>query len=447
MTERGQAGLDGAPACPFVAFGDDRDGRSTSPDHRHRCFAETPPAPRAVAHQEAYCLSSAFPVCPTFQDWARREAAHARGAGERPQTAPTATVASAATIAPTPTPAPTPPPTATEPDLYAEWAIPPAPEAGETPTAPLDDLDDEPIQRNPPRDWAAPPPWASGQSGAGGAGRPVAATTGMAAASAGPGSPDVPARPVEGQGLAGSPADRVAAGEAPAATAWSASTAGSAHQAPDEELASLVGGGSSPSPASAAAIASVSSAAAPSPPTDESTGDAYPPPTRTGRRPAVSSTRPSADAVPGPAWERMRHYETYPPIKTRSGMRGASRVALVAGALGIAALALFMLPALLGIGGGGSSASASPSASRPVSSTSAAPTIAPGPSQLTYTIKKGDTLSKVANKFHVALADLLAANPDITDPNKVSLGQVIIIPTASAGSPAATAKPSRSVAP
>ena len=83
MTERGLPSMDGAPACPFVAFGDDRDGRSTSPDHRHRCFAESPPAPRAVAHQEAYCLSSAFPVCPTFQDWARREAAHARGAGDR----------------------------------------------------------------------------------------------------------------------------------------------------------------------------------------------------------------------------------------------------------------------------------------------------------------------------------------------------------------------------
>ena len=90
MTERGLPSTDGAPACPFVAFGDDRDGRSTSPDHRHRCFAESPPAPRAVAHQEAYCLSSAFPVCPTFQDWARREAAHTRGVGERPETAPTA---------------------------------------------------------------------------------------------------------------------------------------------------------------------------------------------------------------------------------------------------------------------------------------------------------------------------------------------------------------------
>ena len=96
MTERGLPSMDGAPACPFVAFGDDRDGRSTSPDHRHRCFAESPPAPRAVAHQEAYCLSSAFPVCPTFQDWARREAAHARGAGDRAETAPSAVPAAAA---------------------------------------------------------------------------------------------------------------------------------------------------------------------------------------------------------------------------------------------------------------------------------------------------------------------------------------------------------------
>src|SRR6478672_2746862 len=95
MTDRGLPMADGAPACPFVAFGDDRDGRSTSPDHRHRCFAESPPAPRAVAHQEAYCLSSAFPVCPTFQDWARREAAHARGVGERAETAPTAVAAAA----------------------------------------------------------------------------------------------------------------------------------------------------------------------------------------------------------------------------------------------------------------------------------------------------------------------------------------------------------------
>jgi len=423
--------MDGAPACPFVAFGDDRDGRSTGPDHRHRCFAETPPAPRAVAHQEAYCLSSAFPVCPTFQDWARREAAHARGAGERAQTAPTAS----------PTPA--------EPDLYAEWALPPPQTSDATLDDPTDESVDESIQRNPPRDWAAPPPWASGQAGPGGPARPVAATTGMGAAASGQAGTDLPAaRPVEGQGLAGSPADRVAAGEAPAATAWSASAAGSAHQAPDEELASLVQGGSSAGAASAAAASAVVSSVSRPPPSGRSTDDGHPPSKSSGKRPAVSSTRSNDDAISGPTWERMRHYESYPPIKTRSGVRGVPRFALVAGAVGIAAIALFMLPALIGIGGGGrGSASASPSSSLPASTATAEATIAPGPTQLTYVIKRGDTLSKVANKFHVALADLLAANPDIKNPNLITLGQVIIIPTAGTGSPAATVKPSGSQAP
>src|SRR5687768_1013149 len=78
MTDRGLPNADASPACPFVAFEDERDERADRPDHRHRCYAEAEPAPRALAHQAAYCLSSAFPVCPVFQDWARREAAHAR---------------------------------------------------------------------------------------------------------------------------------------------------------------------------------------------------------------------------------------------------------------------------------------------------------------------------------------------------------------------------------
>ena len=130
MSERGVP-PDGAPACPFVAFEDDRDGRATVPDHRHRCFAEPRPAPRALAHQEAYCLSSAFPVCPTFQDWARREAAAARPGApsdlpvyeDAPESRPM-------------------PPLDREPQ-----------HASETGPSPL------PPRRNPPRDWAAPPPW------------------------------------------------------------------------------------------------------------------------------------------------------------------------------------------------------------------------------------------------------------------------------------------------
>ena len=190
--------MDGAPACPFVAFGDDRDGRSTSPDHRHRCFAESPPAPRAVAHQEAYCLSSAFPVCPTFQDWARREAAHARGGGERAETAPTAV-----------------------PSASAETRTGRRPRAG---AAAAGRPDDAPVKRNPPRDWAAPPPWAAG----------AAAPPALPGGRRHRGPPAPAARPErrrpvrtrlpqasatgrssEGQGLAGSAADRLAGGADP----------------------------------------------------------------------------------------------------------------------------------------------------------------------------------------------------------------------------------------
>jgi hypothetical protein len=109
MTDRGVPIVDGAVACPFVAFEDDRESRASSPDQRHRCFAEVRPAPRAQAHQDAYCLSSAFPMCPTFQDWARREAARVQEE-----------------------------------------------------TRPNDAFGDLPARRNPQRGWAAPPPWTGG---------------------------------------------------------------------------------------------------------------------------------------------------------------------------------------------------------------------------------------------------------------------------------------------
>src|SRR3954447_24887626 len=62
-------------ACPFVALELDRDRRAGKPDYRHRCFAEPTPAPRSLAHQEAFCLSPNFAGCPIFQDWAVRAAA------------------------------------------------------------------------------------------------------------------------------------------------------------------------------------------------------------------------------------------------------------------------------------------------------------------------------------------------------------------------------------
>ncbi len=71
----------GPSACPFVAFEDDRDHRSSSPDFRHRCFAAPEPEPRAFPHQERYCLTAGFTACPVFLDWARQEVAAVKAAG------------------------------------------------------------------------------------------------------------------------------------------------------------------------------------------------------------------------------------------------------------------------------------------------------------------------------------------------------------------------------
>jgi LysM repeat protein len=89
----------GPSACPFVAFEDDRDHRSSSPDYRHRCFAAPEPEPRAFPHQERFCLSADFPRCPIFLDWARQEAAGVKAGGGEPASVPAAASVAAVDIA------------------------------------------------------------------------------------------------------------------------------------------------------------------------------------------------------------------------------------------------------------------------------------------------------------------------------------------------------------
>ncbi len=406
MTDRGLPSVDGAPACPFVAFEHDRDERATSPDHRHRCYAEPRPAPRALAHQEAYCLSSAFPVCPTFQDWARREAARARGAG----------VGAAASAASTVIPS-----------------------------------GHDPSQRNPPRDWSQPPPWAADDGGRGALGADE--EDGEEAGAPG----FVGGRPQPGSGLAGSAADRLAmgggAGDPPEARpAWPASD--------DRGLAR----GATPDPAAGAGLAGAAgglaagrfgAAAASGGPRDDGADDAYYDDVRhrldysraedrgghgdgerrsifgrRDKRPKVGDSRRGRDDDEAPSWERPRRSEAYPTLKTRMGLPGMSRVALAAVALFAAAIAVFLLPGLVGVGGpsspAGGGASPTPTA---VASASVAPTPVPSPTPFVYTVAPKDTLTRIAKKFGVTIEQILAANPAIKDPNKLGIGDKIVIPT------------------
>jgi hypothetical protein len=384
MTERGLPTVDDAPACPFVAFADDRDARALSPDHRHRCYAEEHPAPRAIAHQEAYCLSSSFPVCPTFQDWARREAATAR-------------------------------------------AVEPPPPADE----PL--LDDLQPRRNRPRDWTAPPPWAGEPHD-----RPIDDAPSSAAFLEGPAPP--------GQGLAGSPADRLAGGDvAGAGTPFPATSPPPTPPRPDvlqRDPASRWwddGGGDDPSrePPGDHEPADDTPHAERPPRVERSAGLGLP---IGDRRPRVGQARPRRPPTDdsGPSWERPRRYEAYPSLRTRVGLPSISLspLALASIALVIAAAALFFLPAFLGVGTPDDNTGARPTGSAaPSPSTSVAPTPPPAPTPRTYIVAPGDTLSRIASEFGLSVDQLLAANPQITNPNRIAVGDEIVIPDADASLP------------
>jgi murein DD-endopeptidase MepM/ murein hydrolase activator NlpD len=60
---------------------------------------------------------------------------------------------------------------------------------------------------------------------------------------------------------------------------------------------------------------------------------------------------------------------------------------------------------------------------------------------MTYTIKPGDTLSKIAKNNGISITQLLQANPEISDPNKIKVGDVITLPNGALDLTTDTTKP------
>ena len=395
MTDRGLPIVDGAPACPFVAFEDDRDERAASPDHRHRCYAEANPAPRALAHQEAYCLSSAFPVCPTFQDWARREAARSRA---------------------------------------------------DAPRRVDSDADAGQPQRNPPRNWAAPPPWLSRGDRRGEEDSDWEDDGGALDHDQTPGVPRA------GRGLSGSYADRVASDpaavpggfpddelgtltSAEASGIAAAGAAGGRASWPEPARVESVAPGGAPGgvgPAGAAAWDEDAEAVAPAPIRRRERDTMRPAPGMVDERATASERRPERRREgPAPEWERAKPLEAYPTLRSRRLSELSVPPMLVAVvALALAAAVLFALPGLLGFG----NPPANPSASAAGTATTTAlpslpPTAVPQPTQLTYIVAAGDTMSRIAGRFGVPLEELIEANREtVPDPDRLEIGQELIIP-------------------
>ncbi len=135
-----------------------------------------------------------------------------------------------------------------------------------------------------------------------------------------------------------------------------------------------------------------------------------------------------------PSWERPRRFEAYPSLKSSGGGVGAlPRPVLYALIVLVVGIALFATPFLLRSlagGDGGAAASPTPAASAsPGASASASATPVPSPSPTVYTVKAGDLLSRIAKKFGVTVDQIVKANPQIKNPDKLAIGDQLVIPT------------------
>lgn len=99
-------------------------------------------------------------------------------------------------------------------------------------------------------------------------------------------------------------------------------------------------------------------------------------------------------------------------------------------ALLIAAIVLFAAPFLVRfVTAPGGSASATPTPT-PLATSSAAPTDTPAPTPVVYVVVANDTMGRIAARFGLTVDQLLAANKQIKNPDKIAIGDRLVIPAA-----------------
>jgi LysM repeat protein len=146
--------------------------------------------------------------------------------------------------------------------------------------------------------------------------------------------------------------------------------------------------------------------------------------------PGAATTAPPASKrqVTKPAWENPPRYDNFPRLRPRDDRSGNQTLLLAV--IGVAAVFVLLILGPL-FAPKGSSASPSPSLvadSSPSASESATPTPESGQTFTIYEVKRGDTLRSIAAAKGITYEQLLAANPQITNPNHIEVGQVIYIP-------------------
>jgi hypothetical protein len=374
----------GPNACPFVALAEDRDSRSSQPDQAHRCYAEDRPEPRSLAHQRTYCLTREYSVCPIFLDWAGRLAAHRVGPVQHPFAAGLDDRAGDGYERP--------------PDRYGRGGDSGLPSEGL---------------------WAA-----SAEGMAAGSRASAGVGAGRAAGLAGLGRPEF-GRDLEAGQRAGLGSRGLIAPD-------ELEEIDETGRLLDRER-SAVGPGGGRAAVSLPLLSQVQRDAL------GSRARAF------GERARIFGDRARnfGGREVAPTWIPRHASEDYPDLRVPRGLPSISPMLLAVIALMVAAAAILIVPGLLGGDGAqpsqapGAASSASPS---PSSSLSAQPT--PGSGRLparNYTVKPGETLASIARKFGITQRRLLRANPKITNPDRIRVGDRIRIPSRRA--PTATPAP------
>jgi LysM repeat protein len=205
-----------------------------------------------------------------------------------------------------------------------------------------------------------------------------------------------------------------------------------------------------PSAAAFSAPAAREAARQPAPPVVSATPAPAPPKPTPSKpiKPPKSSLR-REDIVP--VWERARYDVPEPGKPARRGRDLFSWLTILFAVLAVvtlAALAVLLLPALFG--GRPGTATPTPSlvaGATATAATSATPAASAPATWQTYTIALGDNLYKIATKFNITYDQLLAANPQITNPDFIVTGQVINIPPPTLVVPSPSAAPSATASP
>lgn len=82
----------------------------------------------------------------------------------------------------------------------------------------------------------------------------------------------------------------------------------------------------------------------------------------------------------------------------------------------------------------------------PAPTATAMATAAPAGGEVTYEVRWGDNLSRIAQRFGTTVSAIMASNPRITNPNRIYPGMVLVIASGSGQGPVPTAAPAETTA-